>query len=355
MSGGPKRILVVQPTWVGDAVMATPCLRAVRLACPQAHITYLVKRYVKAIFCGMPWADRILSFRPKRDGVIAVASRVRAGRFDTAILLTNSFRSALISKLGGVRRIIGYDRDGRKLLLTERLAPPRQRGRLVPSPIIWYYLALARRVGYGGDDIRMELFVTPRESAGARSVLERAGLDAGIFRPGRDGKPLVLLNPGANYGSSKIWLPERFAAVADRLIETRGATVLVSGAPKERRVLDEVLAHMKRPAIDLSRLGLTLGALKDIVRRCDLMLTNDTGPRHIAAAFGVPVVTIFGPTHPQWTEIYYDKERQVQIPVDCGPCQLKVCPLDHRCMTGISVDMVLNKCDDLLSLQGESL
>ena len=118
-------------------------------------------------------------------------------------------------------------------------------------------------------------------------------------------------------------------------------TVLISGTPRERRILDAVQRRMKHAAIDLSTQGTTLGALKDIVRRCDLMITNDTGPRHIAAAFDVPVVTVFGPTHPDWTEIYFPRERKVAVQVFCGPCQKKICPLDHRCMTRISVDAVV--------------
>src|SRR5205814_7065333 len=116
-------------------------------------------------------------------------------------------------------------------------------------------------------------------------------------------------------------------------IEELGATVLISSAPRERGIVDSITRHMKHAAVDLARAGCTLGALKDIIRRCDLMVTNDTGPRHIAAAFDVPVVTIFGPTHPEWTEIYYPKERQVAVKAACGSCQDKTCPLDHRCMT----------------------
>ena len=105
---------------------------------------------------------------------------------------------------------------------------------------------------------------------------------------------------------------------------------------------------MKAPAIDLQKHGLSLGSLKEIIRRCDVMVTNDTGPRHIAAAFGVPVVTVFGPTHPEWTEIYFDKERKVSVPVPCGPCQLKKCPLDHRCMTQVTPDTVFRAASQLL-------
>ncbi len=182
-----------------------------------------------------------------------------------------------------------------------------------------------------------------------------AGLDVAIHRPAaRGSSPLILLKPGANYGAAKCWLPEYFAQLADRFIEEQGATVLLSAAPKERAIVNAIQSHMKHAAVDLAAAGLTLGALKEIVRRCDLMVTNDTGPRHIAAAFDVPVVTVFGPTHPEWTEIYYAKERQVAVKVFCGPCQKKTCPLDHRCMTRVTPGMVHDASMQLLSAASTS-
>jgi heptosyltransferase II len=177
----------------------------------------------------------------------------------------------------------------------------------------------------------MQLFVTPSEKREADEILARAGVDP-------DKKPLIMLNPGAQYGASKCWPPEYFAELADRLIDERGAQVLISSAPKERKIVDEITRRMNHAPIDLAKAGLTLGALKEIVRRCDLMISNDTGPRHIAAAFGVPVV-----------EIYYAKERIVSVPVHCGPCQLKTCPLDHRCMTRVTPNMVFDSGLRLLS------
>jgi heptosyltransferase-2 len=181
-------------------------------------------------------------------------------------------------------------------------------------------------------------------------VFARADLDATLDRPAANGKPpLIVLNPGAQYGAAKLWKSEYFAQLADRFVQDLGATVLLSSAPRERKIVDSIRRQMKHPAVDLSTAGVTLGSLKEIVRRCDLMVTNDTGPRHIAAAMNVPVVTVFGPTHPEWTEIYYPKERQVAIKVFCGPCQKKVCPLDHRCMTGVTPAMVWDAATQLLS------
>lgn len=351
----PSRILVVQPSWVGDAVMATPTLRALRELYPTAQISYLLRRYVKPIYTGMPWADRLITYRTGKTNAKAgrslfdLAARLRAAKFDTAILLPNSFKSALICKLAGITRVVGYERDGRGFLLSDKLLPAKDKGKFLPTPIVRYYMGLAGYLGSRNRDLRMELFVTPNERHDAEQLLERSGLDPTLDRPARSGRPpLVILNPGAQYGDAKCWLPEHFAAVADRLIEEQGATVLISGAPKERRLLDALQRHMKHAAVDLVQKGLSLGALKEIVRRCDVMITNDTGPRHIAAAMNVPVVTVFGPTHPEWTEIDFAAERKVAVKVFCGPCQKKKCPLDHRCMTRISPGMVYDTTLSLL-------
>ena len=351
----PLKILIVQPSWVGDAVMATPTLRAIRELYPEAQISYLLRRYVKEIYTGMPWADRLITYRTGKTkakagkGLFDLGSRLRSAKFDLAILLPNSFKTALICKMAGIKRIIGYERDGRGFLLSDKLLPIKERGKFIPTPLVRTYLGIAQYLGSKSRDVGMKLFVTQSERREATELLTRAGLDATIERPGAaGGPPLILLNPGANYGAAKCWHPDQYAALGDRFVEELGATVLISGAPKERRIVDAVIAGMKHKPIDLSSHGMTLGALKEVVRRCDLMVTNDTGPRHIAAAMDVPVVTIFGPTHPQWTEIFYPRERQVAVKVFCGPCQKKTCPLDHRCMTRITPGMVFDSSVQLL-------
>ena len=379
----PTKILVVQPSWVGDAVMATPTLRAIRQLYPAAHISYLMRRYVKGLYGGMPWADQILTYRTGKTrsktgkGTFDLAARLRAGKFDLAILLPNSFKTALVCKMANIPRIFGYERDGRGFLLTDRLLPTKDRGKFIPSPIIHSYMALARYLGSPSRDLTMELFVTDGERRGADKVFEKCGLansdqsravpgpdrvpspidanDEYVARPGRgrpgsdsDRKPLIILNPGAQYGAAKLWKAEYFAQLADRFIEENHATVLISATPKERGIVEQIRSHMRNTPVDLSDKGMTLGSLKEVVRRCDLMVTNDTGPRHIAAAMGVPVVTVFGPTYPEWTEIYFAKERQVSVKVFCGPCQKKICPLDHRCMTQVSPAMVYDASMQLL-------
>ncbi len=332
----PQRILVVMPSWVGDAVMATPTLRALRAHYRQARIDALAKPYIRPIIDACPWVDAIVA---TDGGGLKQAATIRGERYDLAVLLPNSFRTALMAFLGRAKRRIGYARDGRGWMLTDRLTPLRENGKYIPTPTLRYYLDIARRLGAEPTDPRMELFTRPEHDQQAERMLRESGIDFD--------RPIVLLNPGAKYGAAKLWLPERFAETADRLIDQHGAHILLNGSPAERAILDRVHQAARHELIDLPRLGNNLTLLKSVIRRCDLMITNDTGPRHIAAALGVPVVTIFGPTDPRWTTIDCEREIELQIDVDCGPCQLKVCPLDHRCMTQMTTDMV---CDAAVRL-----
>ena len=350
----PEKILVVQPSWVGDAVMATPTLRAVREHYPAAHISYLLRRYVKPLYSGMPWADQLITYRTEKTkartgkGLFDIAARLRSGHFDLGDLLTNSFKTALMCKMGNIPRVVGYDRDGRGFLLTDKLISTKDHGsfRRRSSNRIWDWFdtwarntatwkcscSLLLRNGRGGGGFGP---LRPRHRHSPARVDRKSAADPAQSR--------------RNYGAAKCWRAEYFAQLADRLIEQHQATILISAAPKERAIVDAVKSQMKHAAIDLSDRGVTLGSLKEIVRRCDLMITNDTGPRHIAAAMNVPVVTIFGPTFPEWTEIYYPKERQVSVKVFCGPCQKKICPLDHRCMTQVTPAMVYDAAMELLT------
>ncbi len=345
-----RRLLVVMPTWLGDCVMAMPTLRALRGLYPDAQITALVGSAVRPIMDANPWINRTVTVRGKRKGradgrrggPIRLAARLAAGKFDTAVILPNSFRSALVTRMAKIPRRVGYDRDGRGVLLTDRLLARRTLQGFVPVPTRDYYLGLARYLGSVDPDPGMQLFTRPEHDVRADDLLRQGGFDPDA------GRKLVLLNPGANYGDAKMWEPERFAQVADRCAKELDAFVAVNGSPKERAILDRVIAAANTPIFDLSAAGMSLSLLKSVVKRASVMVTNDTGPRHIAAALGVPVVTIFGPTDPAWTEIGFEGERQVMVKVFCGPCQKKKCPLDHRCMTRIDADMVTTQVVDLV-------
>jgi heptosyltransferase-2 len=257
------------------------------------------------------------------------------------MLLTNSFRSALLTYMAGIKRRVGYDRNGRGLLLTDKLLADKCNGKYVAVPMTRYYNAVARYLGARDLPAWPEVFTTPEEEAVVQGLFDEHGI--------RNGRPVVVINPGASFGSAKCWLPDRFGRVADALMDDLDAAVFVSCGPKERDVAREVSASMKREPIVLDRPLISLGPLKALVRRCDLLVTNDTGPRHFGVAFGVPIVTLFGSTDPKWTETGYPNERQLMVKVSCGPCMKRVCPLDHRCMTRITAEMVLEAARELLS------
>ncbi|MCP4593260.1 MAG: lipopolysaccharide heptosyltransferase II [bacterium] len=342
----PERIIIVLPTWVGDAVMATPTMREIRRQFPKTHIAHLVEANTRPVIDSSGWMDEVICWPPRkqggrRRGMVRLATQIRQRRFDWAVLLPNSFRSAFLVRLAGVPRRIGYDRDGRRLLLTDRLRVQSEGGRIAVVPMVEYYGRIAEALGCATPGHRLELATEPESE---EFVARRLG-DLGIA----DQRPLVVMNPGAKYGSAKQWLPERFAAVGDRLIAERGAAVVITCGPGEEDLAHSVAVHMRQRSYVLDNPRGTLSQLKSLIRRCDLLLTNDTGPRHFAKAFGLPVVTVFGSTVQKLTDTDYALERKVHVEVDCGPCALRVCPLDHRCMTGVSVDAVCAACGELLS------
>jgi heptosyltransferase-2 len=323
------KIAVFWPNWIGDAVMATPAVRALADFFPGAQLLSVLKPYVAGVLEGSPWSARqiLLDSRgPWSRRWPAVAWRLRRERVELAVLFPNTFRSALAAWLGGCRRRVGFARYGRGPLLTDRLRPRRDdRGRLLPSPVIEDYNRLAELVGCPPPGFRMELYTTPRDEAVANTVWEKAGF---ARRP-----EVVCLNPGAAFGAAKHWPAEHFAALAQMLADRRGSGVLILCGPGERDLAREIVAQAARPGVHaLSDHLLSIGLTKACVRRADLLVTTDSGPRHFAAAFGVPAVTLFGPTHIAWTETYQPRAVHLQKQVDCGPCQLRVCPLDHRCM-----------------------
>ncbi len=322
-------VAVFLPNWVGDAVMATPALRALREHFRGATLVGVLKPYVAGVLEGGDWFDRLIAYHggPWSQGVAAVAWKLRRQRIDVAVLFPNSFRAALAAWLGGCRRRIGYARYGRSPLLSDALPPLSDgRGRPLPSPILDAYNRLAERAGCPPPGYRMELFTTPADEARADEVWERSGL----ARSGR----VVCLNPGAAFGAAKYWPAEHVAALARELAASRGCGVLVLCGPAERDLCRDIVGRAAHPGVrGLADFPPSLGLTKACVRRADLLVTTDSGPRHFAAAFGRPVVTLFGPTHIAWTETRHPGAVHLQKAVPCGPCQQRVCPEGHhRCM-----------------------
>ena len=322
--------------------------RSAPCATPSATaLIGVLKPYVAGILEGSPWLDRQLlldSKGPWEQRWPAVAAALRREGIDLAVLFANTFRSALVAWLGGCRRRVGYARHGRGLLLTERLQPLRdEHGRLLPSPVIDAYNRLACRVGCPQSSYRMQLFTTARDEEAADVVWRQTGL-AGY-------PEVVCLNPGAAFGAAKYWPAEYFVTLARALTDRRGSGVLVLCGPSERDLARRIVAEAGRPGVhSLADQPLSLGLTKACVRRAKLLITTDSGPRHFAAAFDRPVVTLFGPTHIDWTETYHPWAIHLQKKVPCGPCQRRVCPLDHACMKQLMPEEVFAAATELLAL-----
>jgi heptosyltransferase-2 len=331
-------IAVFLPNWIGDVVMATPAVRALRQHYRCAHLVAVARPYVTDVLSGAPWFDATLPLQPTAGG-LSVAWRLRRAQIDLAVLLPNSFRTALIAWLGGCRRRIGFRRYTRGRLLTDRLEPRRDgHGQLKPCPVIDDYNLLAQRAGCPWPGYRLELFTTPADEAAADRVWDRFVLA---------GAEVVCLNPGAAFGSAKHWPVESFARLACDLVERRGSRVLVLCGPGERALAADIA--QRAGVASLASEPLSLGLTKALVRRCNLLVTTDSGPRHFAAAFERPVVTLFGPTHIAWTETYYPRALHLQKKVPCGPCQQRVCPTDHACMKLLTPAEVLIAAEQLLA------
>ena len=294
------RLCVVCPSWVGDVCMATPALRLVREALPGAFIGALVKPPCEVLLAGTGLVDEV---HIRRDsGVMGpkhTASKMRPRRYDTALLLTNSFSTALATRVAGIPQRVGYERDGRGLLLTHRLDPEKRcDGDWAMVPAVDYYWRVAsamlgREEARAPVDAFMELARTDAEHDEAQRALTEAGVGDRTY---------AVLNPGGN-NKAKRWPAERFAAVARWLRDERGLAVVVNGSPAERELCDRIAALSDGAAASLPAIGMSFAAVKAVVGGAAVLVTNDTGPRHIAVAMGVPTVTLFGPTDHRWTTV----------------------------------------------------
>ena len=288
-----KSLAIVLPSWIGDTVMATPVLRAIRTALPQAHISGIMRRGLDDVLRGTSWLDEMIVC--EGQSVWRLRRCLRRAKPQAVLLLPNSFRSALGARLCGANVRAGYDRDGRGWLLTHR--KPLRMPKHVPIPAVDYYAELAQwAVGLEHIDQRIELAVTEDEDRPADQLLKDVE------------SPFVLLNPGANR-ADKRWPAERFAHVAGRLVSSHHVQIVITGSPNERDVLSNVQRAASTPIINLCERGVTLGTLKAVIKRAAVVITNDTGPRHIAAALGTPAVTLFGPTDHRWTTLHDVRER----------------------------------------------
>jgi heptosyltransferase-2 len=340
-----RKILIRGPNWIGDAVMCTPALAELRSGFPHAQMTLLVNSTIAELLRENPHLDHIWIYDRAgrhRDlmGKFNLSQEIARESFDMAVLFQNAFEAALLARLARIPIRYGYPTDGRGFLLTAHAPLPKGSCHQVD-----YYLRLLRPLGINGSSKKLYLKTTPQEDEATREYLRSQGI--------HDAESVVGINPGATYGAAKRWSTERYASLADRMIESLKAKVLILGGPGEEKLGHAISAQMKNTALVLSG-RLTVRELMTAIKQCNLLITNDSGPMHIAAAFEVPLVAIFGPTDPQTTSPLGDQSLLLRKPVECSPCLLRKCPIDHRCMARITVEEVFVAAEKQLKAQSAS-
>ena len=339
------KILVRTTNWVGDAVMSIPALRAIRSRWPDAEVVLLARPWVADLYRGQEYADRILVYDHKGKhkgfwGRERLARALRREKFDVAVLFQNAFDAAWIAWRARIPERIGYARDGRSFLLTR--AVPVSKGE-PPHHEVYDHLQLLRGAGWLErlpQVAEISIAVAAQDRQKAQERLFAAGVRQNAFR--------IAFASGAAYGSAKCWEPERYAALADRLIAAFDADVILFGAPQESGMGARIIGAMRQHAFNL--VGATqIGELPALLSACRLFIGNDSGAMHVAGAVGIPVIGIFGPTDPEGTRPMTPQFTLIREPVDCSPCFLRKCPIDHRCMTRISVDRVFEAAEVLLA------
>jgi heptosyltransferase-2 len=331
------KIMIRATNWVGDAIMALPALRVVRGRFHDADISILARPYVADIYRDQQIGDHLIAYDSQGvhrgfSGRERLAAELRAQEFDVALLLQNAFDAAWLAWRANIPERIGYARDGRSLLLTKRVPVPKPGE--IPAHEKFYYLELLRRAGWV-DSLSDESFI-------AMAVPEEKRQRAAEFLVKSGARPHALrvaIGAGASYGSAKCWPPPRFADVAGRLQSQADADVILFGTAAESAVSSAIASEMRHPPVNLT--GKTaIADLPALLSQCHLFMGNDSGAMHVAAAVGLPVVAVFGPTDPLGTAPITPRCTVVQEKPYCSPCFLRRCPTDHRCMTKVTPDMV---------------
>jgi len=318
-------VMVRATNWLGDAVMSLPAVRVIRQVFSHAHLTVVARPGVAELYGRETGIDRVIEYRAKGFGEKReFAHGLRKERFDCAILLQNAFEAAMMAWMAGIPERIGYRRDGRGFLLTRAIAAPAPGE--IPRHERFYYLELLRRAGLmehfpAAEVIRLDGIAAARE-AGLRRLAEL----------GMRG-PAIGISPGAAYGNAKRWLPERFAETARQLV----GSVLVFGSAAERELCGQVAAGAGGRNLAGET---TLREFIELAAACRLFLTNDSGAMHVASALGVPTLAVFGATDDTTTGPTGPLARVIREHAECSPCLRRECPIDHRCMTRVTVDRV---------------
>ena len=341
------KLLIRATNWVGDAIMALPAIRTIRAKFPDAQISIVARPYIVDLYQNQNLCDELIPYGSNGEhhgwsGREQFAKQLRAKKFDLAILLQNAFDAAWLTWRAGIPERIGYARDARSFLLTKAVPVPKPGE--TPAHEKFYYLELLRRAGVSGsssDVAHIKLDVLEPAKRQARETLLNEGARPEALK--------LAIAAGASYGSAKCWHPERFAAVASRVQSEVDADVILFGTAGEANVSNAIAAAMERPPIDMT--GKTsMSDLPALLSQCHLFLGNDSGAMHVAAAVGLPVVAVFGPTDPDGTAPVTPRHSVVQQKPYCSPCFLRRCPTDHRCMNDVTPAMVAGAVDVWLKI-----
>lgn len=340
------RILVRAVNWVGDTILTYPAVQRLKTRFPRSHLAILVRDNLVDLWKTFPSVDEVIPFKQKR-GWSSLGEDRRLGlslgkkKFDLAVIFPRSFRSAFQIYLAGIPIRIGYRGEGRSFFLNRGI--PRAEENLHVHRI-QYYQKVIDAFGEEKDWYPPRIFLRDEDRSLAQNELSEMGL--------LDGRPLIGMNPGATYGLAKCWYPDRFGELGKRLVQKWKASALLFGKAEERPSTQEILRHMGEGGVDLA--GKTdLLHLAAILERCQLLVTNDTGTMHVAAAVGTPVVAIFGPTDPITTGPWGEGHIVVRKEASCSPCLKRICPTDHHCMNNITVDEVEEIIDHRLRRAGK--
>jgi heptosyltransferase-2 len=343
------RLGVFLPNWVGDVVMATPAIRALRKLVGDGQLVGVMRPYVAEVLAGSEWFDETVIYAKPTKGKTApsaellwpaVRKRLRGLQLNQVVLLTNSLRTAWMACQTGATERIGMAGNLRSPLLTTKVYPPRRGWRRVTLPAINGYLQVAQAAGAAPESPALQLSTTAADERTADVVWQRLGLP-------RDGR-VAVLNTGGAFGAAKDWPAEHFSALARRLAVERDLSVLVNCGPAERQAVAAIVEKANHPRVVslAAEPALPIGLTKAVIRRAALLVTTDSGPRFFGVAFGVPTVTLFGPTSVELTRTGAEHETSLSLGLECQPCMQRTCPLvHHRCMRDLTVDRVLAAVD----------
>lgn len=335
----PKNIIIRMPNWLGDLVMATPIIADVRAKYPKAHITAMCKHTLAPVLQFDPHLNAVYGFRKPNIWLHhrqhqEIIQTIGHGEYDLGIILTNHFSTAWWFWQGNVKNRIGYASGYRNCLLNMAVPLPET---IETQHLVITYKMLLQPLGIPVSKTPPQLYINKEEQYAVSDLLNSLGVD-----PAKH--VLVGINPGAAYGSAKCWLPHRFRAVTERLLEHPDYVVMYFGDAAGAPVVHEICQHFPERVINLAG-KTTIRELMALIQKCHALLTNDSGPMHVAAALGTPLVALFGSTNDIKTPPYGQESSVIHKHVECSPCYLRSCPIDFRCMTGIKVNEVSEALD----------